>query len=117
MFNLFCLEINRRPRHWQEARTIFVLSMQKANPYLEESDLEVLETGTDSCSYKFWNQRIMIPALQAIKDLDEIYESEENREIIQKSFKPLQADKKGAGEHTHFLHISFSWRLIFDTIF
>jgi hypothetical protein len=29
-----------RPNHWAEARVVFLLSMEKANPYLEEADFE-----------------------------------------------------------------------------
>lgn len=71
--------------------------MQKANPYLEEADLEVLETGFDSCTYKFWNQRIVLPALQVIKEQDDFFESETNRSMLKATIQPLQVDKKGAG--------------------
>jgi hemoglobin-like flavoprotein len=88
---------HRRPHHWKEARAIFVLAMQKANPYLEEADYDLLQTGTDSCVYKFWNQKIMRPALMAIQELDTIFESEENRALLQKIMQPIQKDKKAAG--------------------
>jgi len=86
-----------RPIHWQEARSLFVLSMQKANPYLEEADAEVLEMGQDSCAYKFWNAHIMVPACQAILEMDDIFESQENRDLLSKTFEPMRQDKKRSG--------------------
>ena len=89
--------LGMRPRHWKEARAIFLLAMEKANPYLEEADAELLEAGTESCAYKFWNQRVMLPALRAIKEMDGIYESEENRQILMNTMAPLISDKQASG--------------------
>lgn len=90
-------QLGMRPHHWEEARAIFVASMQKANPYLEEADGEELEKGPDSCAYRFWSQRIMVPALQTIKQMDDMFESEENRKILQETMAPILVDKRLSG--------------------
>lgn len=89
--------LGMRPHHWKEARAVFLLAMEKANPYLEEADAELLDMGRESCAYKFWSQRVMLPALRAIQDMDAVFESEENRQILQETLGPLLKDKKDSG--------------------
>lgn len=71
--------------------------MKNVSPYLEDNDLELLSMGTESCAYRFWTHRVMKEALLAIKQLDEVFDSEENMEILSKSFEPLAQDKVRSG--------------------
>lgn len=86
-----------RPRHWKEARAIFLITMKHVNPYLEDNDLELLSMGRESCVYRFWTHRIMKGALLAIKQLDDVFDSEENMKILSKSFEPFSKDKVRSG--------------------
>jgi len=90
-------QLGMRPRHWKEARVIFLTSIKNANPYLEENDIELLDLGLDSCTYRFWTHHVMKPALFAVKAMDDIFDSEENRKALKESFAPLMADKKRSG--------------------
>ena len=90
-------QLGMRPRHWKEARALFLLTMSRVNPYLEENDAELLAQGTNSCAYRFWTYHVMKPALLAIKEVDDLFESEENCQLLQESFQPLAADKVRSG--------------------
>lgn len=76
---------------------MFLVAIKNVNPYIEEADEELLALGIDSCAYRFWTYHVMKPALLAIKAMDDIFESQENRNILAKSFEPLAADKVRSG--------------------
>jgi len=90
-------QLGMRPIHWKEARVIFLVVMKDVNPYIEENDLDLLALGTKSCVYRFWTQHVMKPALLAIRDMDDIFDSDENRDTVIKSFEPLAMDKHRSG--------------------
>lgn len=90
-------QLGMRPKHWKEARAIFLITMNHVNPYIEESDKELLSLGVDSCAYRFWTYRVMTKALLAIKEMDEIFDSKENGKLLAKSFEPFTNDKIHSG--------------------
>mmetsp|Transcript_3234 Transcript_3234/g.7163 ORF Transcript_3234/g.7163 Transcript_3234/m.7163 type:complete len:1592 (+) Transcript_3234:138-4913(+) len=90
-------QIGMQPRHWKEARVLFNIIMRNVNPYLEEDDEEMLCLGVESCVYRFWTHHIMKPALLAIKEVDDIFYSEDHRHKLSDSFKSLAEDKVRAG--------------------
>ena len=90
-------QLGMRPKHWKEARALFINTIRNANPYIEEPDVESLDQGGDSCAYRFYTWHILKPALMAIESLDEIFDDENNRKILKDSFAPLAVNKVRSG--------------------
>lgn len=90
-------QLGMRPRHWKEARVIFLICMKEVNPYIEKNDEDLLALGTESCVYRFWTHHIMKPAMQTISEMDKIFDSPENRTAVVQCFAPLAEKKTQAG--------------------
>lgn len=86
-----------RPKHWKEARAIFLVTMRNVSPYLEENDHEILAMGVNSCAYRFWTFRVMKYAFLAIEEMDNVFDSEENKKLLVTSFEPFTKDKTHSG--------------------
>ena len=53
--------------------------------------------GVNSCAYRFWTFHVMKYAFQAIKEMDNVFDSEENEKLLVKSFEPFTKDKVHSG--------------------